>query len=165
MKYSLLQKIVNYFTDVFFLLRLYSQQIKRQLWCTLRPHYKVVSLSDVEEMSNVLMRESKGSQGFIGHSTITHNYEVNNKGGKVVIDRATRLMWHQSRFSQKYELEEAKKWVKELNKQVYAGFTDWRLPTLEEAVSLIESSEKNGNQFIDSVFDKTQWSVGHVTVA
>ncbi len=53
----------------------------------------------------------------------------------------------------------AKKWVPELNKQGYAGFSDWRLPTLEEAVSLLESSNEDGNLFIGSDFDKSQGSI------
>ncbi len=126
----------------------------------LRPYYKVMSLSEVEEMANVLILEKKGSQGFLGHSTIKHDYEVSTiKGDKVVIDHTTGLMWHQSGSYKNMSWKRAKKWVGELNKQGYAGFLDWRLPTLEEAVSLLEPNEKSGNQFIDPVFDKTQWSI------
>ncbi|MHC4267080.1 MAG: Lcl C-terminal domain-containing protein [Planctomycetota bacterium] len=126
----------------------------------LRPYYKVVSLSEVEEMANVLILEKKGSQGFLGHSTIKHDYEVSTiKGDKVVIDHTTGLMWHQSGSYKNMSWKRAKKWVGELNKQGYAGFLDWRLPTLEEAVSLLEPNEKSGNQFVDPVFDKTQWSI------
>ena len=43
-----------------------------------------------------------------------------------------------------------------VNKKGYAGFDDWRLPTLEEASSLLEFGAKSG-KFIDSTFDEKQW--------
>ncbi len=126
----------------------------------LRPYYKIVPLSEIEKIPNIVIHEKKESQGFFGHSTISHDYEINIiKDDKVVIDYATGLMWHQSGSFKNMSWKRAKKWVTELNKKDYAGFSDWRLPTLEEAVSLLEPVEKNGNQFIDSVFDKTQSSI------
>ncbi len=159
MEYSLLQKTLIILLIIFSTSVIQSAD-KKKSSVNLRPYYKVVSLSEVEEMSNVLIREKKGSQGFFGHSTIKHDYEVDTiKDEKVVIDHATGLMWHQSGSYNNISWKRAKKWVRELNGQAYAEFSDWRLPTLEEAVSLLESSEKNGNQFIDPVFDKTQWSI------
>ncbi len=159
MKYSLLKKLLIILLMFFSASAIHSADKKTTL-VHLRPHYIVVSLSEIEEMSNVVIRESKGGLGFIGYSTIKHNYEVNTiKGEKVVIDYTTGLMWHQSGAHNNLSWKRAKKWVGELNEQAYAGFTDWRLPTLEEAVSLIESSENNGNQYINSVFDKSQWSI------
>ena len=49
-------------------------------------------------------------------------------------------------------------WVKRLNKRGYAGCNDWRLPALEEAVTLLESSKKNSGLYIDPLFsDKQRW--------
>ena len=52
--------------------------------------------------------------------------------------------------------EEAQDYIDQLNQQKYAGSSDWRLPTLEEAMSLMEPEQKNADLYIDPVFDKTQ---------
>ena len=54
---------------------------------------------------------------------------------------------------------EAEKYIRELNNKSFAGFTDWRLPTLEEAMSLMETQKKNGNLYSDSKFGQTQRSI------
>lgn len=77
-------------------------------------------------------------------------------GDKVVIDYATGLMWHQSGSSNYMKWDKAKQWVKALDNRGYAGYHDWRLPTVEEAASLLESSKENGNFYIDTVFDDYQ---------
>ncbi|ODS32124.1 MAG: hypothetical protein SCARUB_02774 [Candidatus Scalindua rubra] len=77
-------------------------------------------------------------------------------GDKVVIDHATGLMWHQSSSSVYMSLNEAKQWVRDLNSRGYAEYYDWRLPTVEEAASLLELSKKNGDLHIAPVFDKKQ---------
>jgi hypothetical protein len=49
-----------------------------------------------------------------------------------------------------------------LNAKRFAGFGDWRLPTLEEAMSLMEQERKNAGLYIDTVFDRRQefiWTV------
>ena len=126
----------------------------------LRPYCKIVTLSEAEEIADIIIHEKKFNQGFFGHSTISHDYEENIiDDDNIVIDHATGLMWHQSGSFKNISWKSAKRWVIKLNENGYAGFTDWRLPTLEEAVSLLEPSAKNGNQFIDPAFDKTQSSV------
>ncbi len=131
-----------------------------KLKINLRPYCKIVTLSEAEEIADIVIREKKFNQGFFGHSTISHDYEENIiEGDNIVIDHATGLMWHQSGSFKNISWKGAKRWVIKLNENGYAGFTDWRLPTLEEAVSLLEPSAKNGNQFIDPAFDKMQSSV------
>ena len=75
---------------------------------------------------------------------------------RVIIDRATGLMWHQSGSHHCLSWEGSKEWVSIFNKNGYAGYHDWRLPTMEEAASLLESKQMNGDLFIDPVFDKKQ---------
>jgi len=123
---------------------------------TLRSHYRSLSLSQVQSMANVSMRKID-EHGFFGHSTINHDYNLKAiKGDIVVVDNATGLMWHQNGSDDYMRYKNAKKWLKKLNKSGYAGYRDWRLPTVDEAASLLESSKKNGNLYIDPVFSKKQ---------
>ena len=122
----------------------------------LRSSYMNLTVSQVQSMSNVSIR-SKKAWGFYGHSTIQHEYETKIiDDEKVVIDHATGLMWQQSGSYDYMSRKEVKKWLRGLNRKGYAGYTDWRVPTIEEASSLLEASEKNGNLYIDTVFDEKQ---------
>ncbi|MFQ5688504.1 MAG: DUF1566 domain-containing protein [Candidatus Scalindua sp.] len=89
----------------------------------------------------------------------TNDYEAQVvNGDKVVIDHATGLMWHQSGSLQTMNWGETYYWIRELNRQKYAGYRNWRLPTIDEAVTLLESSKIGGENglYIDSVFDSRQ---------
>lgn len=93
-----------------------------------------------------------------------HQYEHKSiNGDKVVIDSASGLMWQQSGSSMMFKsvLKGAMKWIIGLNQIGYAGYYDWRLPTLEEAMSLMEPENKN-NFYIHPIFDSRQawiWTV------
>ncbi len=140
----------------------------------LRSYYDKLSESEVKSLSHIVIRK-KTNFGFCVYSTIDHDYEVKMiNGDKVVIDHSTGLMWHQLGSKDympwqeaPYEIEEflgidsnkythQKEWVTDLNNRGYAGHYDWRLPTVEELISLLEPSKKNGDLYIDSVFDKKQ---------
>ena len=76
---------------------------------TLRSSYSDLSVSQVQSMPNISIRE-KNDWGFYGHSTIIHRYDLKETNGdKVVIDHATGLMWHQPGSEEDIEWEEAKK--------------------------------------------------------
>lgn len=124
----------------------------------LRSSYSDLSVSQVQSMPNISIRE-KNDWGFYGHSTIIHRYglELIN-GDKVVIDHATGLMWHQNGSDNSMKLNVAKQWVRDLNSRGHAGYSDWRLPTVEEVASLLEPSEKDGGLYIDPIFgNKPEW--------
>ena len=122
---------------------------------TLRSYYRNLSVSEVHSMPNVSMRV-RDEYGFSGHSIINHDYNFKTIGGdKVVVDKATGLMWHQNGSDSHMRYKKVKKWIRKLNKRGYAGYQDWRLPTVEEAVSLLEPSKRNG-LYIDPVFNTKQ---------
>jgi hypothetical protein len=75
---------------------------------------------------------------------------------KVVFDHASGLMWQQSGSVKDISFDDAKKYVAQLNRDRFAGYNDWRMPTLEEAMSLMEPTEKSSGMHIDPVFDNTQ---------
>jgi len=125
---------------------------------TLRSSYRNLSVSEVQSMPDIYIRKFD-EWGFYGHSTIIHNYEKKSiKGGNVVIDHATGLMWLQSGSKEYMQWIAAMGWVRNLNAREYAGYSDWRLPTIEEAASLLEPVKKNA-LYIDPVFDKEQWGI------
>jgi len=73
----------------------------------------------------------------------------------VIIDHASGRMWQRSGSLIAVTYSEAQAYVDSLNKNQFAGFNDWRLPTLEEAMSLMEP-KRQGDLYIDPVFDRNQ---------
>jgi len=116
----------------------------------------------VEEVKNMLKRndfyfgeyswnkEFSNSQG----RDFANDFEK-SPDGKVVYDHATGLTWLQSGSPNYMNYAGAEKYVRELNTKSFAGFNDWHLPTLEEAMSLMEP-KKHGDLHIDPVFGRTQ---------
>jgi hypothetical protein len=122
------------------------------------------SLSE-EEVGAMLKRHNFFSEKFLDVNKSFYNPSgdfANNyqsrviNGDKVVLDHATGLMWHQSGSENIISYDEVKQWIADLNNRGYAGYHDWRLPTLEEAASLLESTKMNSNLYIDPKFSKKQ---------
>ncbi len=72
-------------------------------------------------------------------------------------------MWQAGGSPYRLPWSEVAGYVDDVNRAGHAGFSDWRLPTVEELASLIERkrSPDNGSLFIDPVFDAEQeecWS-------
>lgn len=95
--------------------------------------------------------------------TFQHAYQPQTRNNdSVVTDQSTGLIWQQAGSANQMTWNEAKTYIQQLNQEEFAGFTDWRLPTVEELASLLEFQKKNGNDYIDPVFDAAQgfcWTV------
>jgi len=123
---------------------------------TLRSTYKDLTVPQVQSMLNMSIRKTR-KDGFFGHSTINHSYDLKSiDGDKVVIAHATGLMWHQSGSDNSMTWKQAKEWVENMNSLGHAGYNDWRLPTIEEAPSLLQFSKINSDLYIDPLFSIKQ---------
>ena len=90
---------------------------------------------------------------------IEHEYEPREIDHEnIVIDHATGLMWQKSGSREPMKWKKAEKWVKKLNKSGYAGYSDWRLPSVEEAASLLvlDTDSKKGLLIDVGVFNGKQ---------
>jgi hypothetical protein len=85
-----------------------------------------------------------------------NNDFIRSADDKLITDRASGLVWQSSGTEQQMTLDEANNYIKELNERKFGGFNDWRLPTLEEALSLMERDKTNGELHIHPYFDDTQ---------
>ncbi len=79
-----------------------------------------------------------------------------DNGDGTVTDRATGLMWQKDGSPDGMTWANAKEYVNTLNRKRFAGYSDWRLPTVEELASLMKSSRSKGNLYIDPVFSEKQ---------
>jgi hypothetical protein len=89
----------------------------------------------------------------------TNDFIVNQDS--TITDRVTGLIWQKSGSTRELLRLEATHYVKELNKERFAGYSDWRLPTIEELASLLIRNKIQG-LYINSLFDSKQkkcWSV------
>ncbi|MDM8550901.1 DUF1566 domain-containing protein [Desulfobacterales bacterium HSG2] len=126
---------------------------------TLRSRPRMLSKLDVKNMLvkyNFFDKYKNKSGDF-------ENDFVDNRNATVT-DRATGLMWQWPGLDDMTYVEtrayimtyeEAQAYVMELNRNKFAGYSNWRLPTIEELMSLMESKEVDG-RYIDPVF-KFYW--------
>ena len=59
------------------------------------------------------------------------------QGADLVADLGRGLLWQQAGSPGPLPLDQARAWVQGLNQEAWAGRRDWRLPTLEELITLL----------------------------
>jgi uncharacterized caspase-like protein len=99
---------------------------------------------------------------FDGYWNISGSFDNDfvDNGDQTVTDRATGLMWQKSGSSRSMTWRRSELYINNLNRNQFAGYSDWRLPTIDELVSLMEKSDMGGLH-LDPVFDRKQthcWS-------
>lgn len=81
------------------------------------------------------------------------NHLADSGAPLTVIDYATNLMWQQGGLDL-CSIRKMGRYVEELNDQGFAGFHDWRMPSIEEALSLMEPELNAKGLHIHPCFSK-----------
>ncbi len=93
----------------------------------------------------------------IPFSTPSNRFITN---GDEVTDSVTGLIWQKSGSDNNMTHYKTQAYIDDINCRKFAGYDDWRLPTLEELASLLENKKVDG-LFTDPLFDRKQrwcWS-------
>ncbi len=53
--------------------------------------------------------------------------------------------------------KKAKRYVRNLNITPFAGYNKWRLPTIDELITLLEKQKQSNGCYIDPMFSTSQW--------
>ncbi len=125
----------------------------------LRSDYESIDWDGVEKIFRYLGFETRAKIRAVSGDFPNQFESMSLEGDNVVVDKATGLMWHQGGSEEPLDFFTALEWIDDLNSMRFAGYSDWRVPTAEEAASLMEIETKNGDLFIDPMFSKVQSAV------
>jgi len=77
----------------------------------------------------------------IDTATKQKDKSFNIDNSKVWIDPDTNLMWQKKYSDKRMTFSEARDYIKVLNGNRFAGFSDWRLPTIDELLTIVSVSK------------------------
>jgi serine/threonine-protein kinase len=83
------------------------------------------------------------------------------KSEEIVTDKASGLVWQQAGSRFPVTWNQAKEYIEQLNSCRFCGSVSWRLPTVEELLTLLTELPQGSDYCIEPVFDRTQkwiWS-------
>lgn len=83
------------------------------------------------------------------------NLLVDSGDEQTVIDLRTSLMWQRGGIDIN-SIRQMRREIETLNAQGFAGYSDWRLPTVEEAMSLMEHEQNDKGVYLHQCFSKNQ---------
>ncbi len=110
-----------------------------------------------DEVRKMLEQFNYSSQFWYTAGTgFPNNFQI-SPDSLVIYDQASGLLWQRGGSENYMTYHSAEAYIDSLNRIRFAGYQDWRLPTVEEAMSLVESTRLRGGSFIDPIFDNTQW--------
>jgi serine/threonine-protein kinase len=90
---------------------------------------------------------------------LQNEFEVNPD--ETITDRATSLVWQQAGSEFPLTWSRANEYIQDLNSSKFAGNRTWRLPTIDELVTLLTELPHGEDYCIEPIFDQRQkriWS-------
>ncbi|MBT8329923.1 MAG: DUF1566 domain-containing protein [Desulfofustis sp.] len=125
---------------------------------TLDDHELIALPSEARELSDDDVREILVTHDFAdGALNPSGNFanRLQQYGQHIIVDQRTGLMWQRGGLDITSTRLMNKK-INDLNRQGHLGYHDWRLPSLEEAMSLMESNANDKDIHLNSNFSKEQ---------
>ena len=89
------------------------------------------------------------------------NTFLSKKESLFVIDKNNKLMWQKKGSQYAISYTKSLDYIKELNNSKFSNYSDWRLPTVDELLSIVERNKQNNDLYIKPLFDSQQkmcWS-------
>ena len=121
---------------------------------SLRANYQTLS----DEAFEPILRHLGFTPSYrVRSGDFANQYETRRLGpDQIVADHASNLIWHPSGSEKPMDYFAAQEWIEELNERSYSGRSDWRMPTTEELLSLLETAPTSRNTLIDPLFSDVQ---------
>jgi len=141
--------------NVFHIIERIISRVSRRIGYSLRSD--PITVSDEEAESVFKLRKDDKRFSFsiwIPTEYIQNDFKDNGDG--TITDHATGLMWQKSGSPNWIYLKDVPAYIEKFNSEKFVGYSDWRLPTIDELKSLLTLKEMNGNLYINPLFDKTQ---------
>ncbi len=113
------------------------------------------TLELVEEEVGDLIREYNFTDHKRNPNGLFTTYLVDNGDGLTVTDAVTGLMWQRAGIDIMSHRMLGKE-IEKINNEGFVGHKDWRMPTLPEAMSLVEQEMGMKNQFLHLAFSADQ---------
>lgn len=105
---------------------------------------------DMNELTEAIKAKYLNCPGMSIDGALRNQFEEVTLGDvKVVNDHSTGLMWQQAQTDARYDWRELEAYVAQVNESNEAGFSDWRVPTVEELASLV-SDDQTGSHYVAS---------------
>jgi serine/threonine-protein kinase len=117
---------------------------------------------DLHELQQVIRQYNLFCKGYEWNQDFCHDqgqpvHDFINHPDGTLTDRSTGLMWQKDHRPAYGRWQEAVEYIQELNRQRYGGYTDWRLPTIEECCSLFTREKENDGLYISPWFSNRMW--------
>lgn len=112
-------------------------------------------LKSIDETLAAILKEMRKKEK-VGVSIKVEAGKYIDNGDGTVSDPKTRLMWAKEGSGSELNFKSAEKYCKDLVLPSKGGYTDWRLPTREELLTIVD--DKKFDPAIDPVFVcKSSW--------
>ena len=98
------------------------------------------------------MRDFRLDKNYRPLEYIQNDFKDNGDG--TITDHATGLMWQQSGSPDWLYLKDVPAYIEKINREKFAGYSDWRLLTVDELKSLLTPEKQSNDMYISPIFEK-----------